>query len=109
MATPETMTAMELKLKTNLEQFMFDPHVEATWDAITQSYYDMLNGDVSLEDFAVKCDSINNTEERVARGELWVDVAIKHNGDEGFTYYPLRVSPTPVAPEETTDVEGDSN
>ena len=108
MPTPQQKTAMSEKLESNLRQFIFEPHNETTWEKITQSFYDLLNADVEVQSFAVKCDAENNILERVAAGELWCDIAIIHNGDKDFTYYALRVT-NKLALEGNGDVTSDSN
>lgn len=81
-------------------QFFGDPNTAEVRDKITQAYYDLLNSNVDLQEFVVVCDDTNNTTERVAANQLWVDIAIKWNGREDFTYYPIRIMP---AKEETND------
>lgn len=44
-----------------------------------------------LYDYAVQCDRANNTDERIDRNEMWVDVAIKPVKQAEFIYIPVRV------------------
>jgi hypothetical protein len=54
-----------------------------------------LNGLVglrALQDYAVQCDTDNNTPERIDRNELWVDIAIKPTKSVEFIYVPIRIT-----------------
>lgn len=44
-----------------------------------------------LEDFAVVCDSSNNTALRTSRNELWADIAIVPTKSINFIYVPIRI------------------
>lgn len=47
-----------------------------------------------IEDFAVVCDSTNNTTERRNRNELWADIAIVPTKSINFVYVPIRIQNT---------------
>jgi hypothetical protein len=44
-----------------------------------------------LYDYLVVCDGSNNTPERIARNELYVDIAIEPMKDVEFIYIPIRL------------------
>jgi phage tail sheath protein FI len=48
----------------------------------------------ALYDFAVVCDESNNTDSRIDRNELWVDIAIEPVKAVEFIYIPLRIKNT---------------
>ena len=50
--------------------------------------------EIALYDFAVVCDESNNTNARIDRNELYVDIAIEPTKAVEFIYIPLRVKNT---------------
>jgi hypothetical protein len=44
-----------------------------------------------ITDYLVVCDGTNNTAERIARNELYVDFAIQPTKDVEFIYIPIRL------------------
>lgn len=44
-----------------------------------------------LEDFLVVCDESNNTQERINRNELWMDIALVPTSSINFIYVPVRL------------------
>lgn len=85
-------------LKYNLDNlakpFLFEPNddqtrtnVQTTFDSFMQTLVTLR----ALYDYAVVCDSSNNTPERIDRNELWVDIAIKPAKAVEFIYIPIRI------------------
>jgi hypothetical protein len=44
-----------------------------------------------IYDYLVVCDNSNNTSDRIARNELYVDIAIEPMKDVEFIYIPIRL------------------
>lgn len=44
----------------------------------------------SIYDFLVICDETNNTPERIARNELWVEIVVQEADDVSATMIPIR-------------------
>lgn len=85
-------------LRFNLDKitrpFLFQPNDAQTRDAARITVERFLVGLVglrALEDFAVACNTDNNTAERRDRNELWIDIAIKPIKAVEFIYIPVRV------------------
>jgi phage tail sheath protein FI len=77
--------------------YIFEPNDKITRDEIKQACESLLLELVGLRalyDFAVVCDETNNTDARVDRNELWVDIAIEPVKAVEFIYIPLRVKNT---------------
>jgi len=77
--------------------YVFEPNDKITRDEIKQAVESLLLELVGLRalyDFAVVCDETNNTNSRIDRNELWVDVAIEPVKAIEFIYIPLRVKNT---------------
>ena len=74
--------------------FVFEPNDPITRNAITAVVNSLMNDLVAkrgITDYLVVCDSSNNTPERIARNELWVDVAVQPTKDVEFIYIPVRL------------------
>ena len=70
---------LSYNLDNILKPFLFEQNDSQTQSAVTAVVTGFLNGLVSLQgvqDYAVVCDSTNNTSARVAANQLWVDIAI---------------------------------
>ena len=85
-------------LKYNLDNlvkpFLFEQNDIQTRDSARVTVERFLNGLVglsALEDYAVVCDTSNNTPERRERNELWIDIAIKPIHSIEFIYVPVRI------------------
>ena len=85
-------------LKYNLDiivkPFLFQQNDQQTRDSAKLTVERFLSGLVTLralEDFAVLCDTSNNTPERRDRNELWIDIAIKPVKAIEFIYVPVRI------------------
>jgi hypothetical protein len=77
--------------------YIFEPNDKITRDEIKQAVESLLLELVGLRalyDFAVVCDESNNTNARIDRNELWVDIAIEPVKAVEFIYIPLRVKNT---------------
>ena len=77
--------------------YIFEPNDKITRDEIKQAVESLLLELVGLRalyDFAVVCDTSNNTPTRIDRNELWVDIAISPVKAVEFIYIPLRVKNT---------------
>ncbi len=74
--------------------FLHEQHDAQTRDSARITVERFLAGIAGLrgiDDFAVLCSEDNNTEDRVARNELWIDVAIKPVKAVEFIYIPVRI------------------
>jgi hypothetical protein len=74
-----------------MDPFMFEENNETTRETITNALYDYLNSNVDVREFAVQCNEINNTQDRIDAQELWIDIAAKCGAEKEFTYYPIRI------------------
>jgi len=75
-------------------QFLFEPNDKITRDQIKQLIESVLNDLIAkrgLYDYLVVCDTTNNTPDRIARNELYVDIAIEPMKDVEFIYIPIRL------------------
>ena len=75
-------------------QFLFEPNDKITRDqikAVVESVMNDLIAKRGLYDYLVVCDTSNNTPDRVARNELYVDVAIEPMKAVEFIYIPVRL------------------
>ncbi len=77
-----------------VEAFMFEPNDDVTRDAISGHLNLLLDSMVELDDYTVLVDESNNTEERIAKNELWIDLAIRPKGNIEFIMIPIRIGPT---------------
>ena len=78
-------------------QYIFEPNDEITRKEIKNQIEKELNSIQSnrgIYDYAVVCDSTNNTPDRIDRNELWVDVAIEPVKAVEFIYIPVRIKNT---------------
>jgi hypothetical protein len=74
--------------------YMFEPNDKITRDQIGAVISGSMNDLVSkrgIYDYLVVCDSSNNTSDRIARNELWVDIAIEPMKAVEFIYIPIRL------------------
>lgn len=89
------------KIKRDLRKasmvYLFEINDQITRDSI-KLMIDSYLGDIltrrGLYDFAVLCDTSNNTPVRIDRNELWVDIALKPAKSIEFIYIPIRVLTT---------------
>lgn len=92
---------MLCKIKRSLRKssmaFVFEPNDQITRDnlkAMVEGYLGDILIKRGLYDFAVLCDSSNNTPARIDRNELWCDVGIKPTKSAEFIYIPITVFST---------------
>lgn len=74
--------------------FLFEPNDKTTRDQIKrviESAFNDLVAKRGVYDYVVVCDTSNNTSDRIARNELYVDVAIEPMKDVEFIYIPIRL------------------
>jgi phage tail sheath protein FI len=77
--------------------FLFEPNDRITRNEIkaaAESLMLELVGQRALYDFIVVCDESNNTNARIDRSELWMDIAIEPVKAVEFIYIPLRLKNT---------------
>ena len=74
--------------------YLFEPNDKSTRDQIKTSIESAMNDLVAkrgIYDYLVVCDTSNNTSDRIARNELYVDIAIEPMKDVEFIYIPIRL------------------
>jgi hypothetical protein len=74
--------------------YLFEPNDKSTRDQIKNAIDSAMNDLVAkrgIYDYLVVCDTSNNTSERIARNELYVDIAIEPMKDVEFIYIPIRL------------------
>ena len=74
--------------------FLFEPNDKITRDQIANIVSGAINDLVAkrgVYDYLVVCDESNNTPTRIARNELYVDIAIEPMKDVEFIYIPIRL------------------
>lgn len=85
---------LRVLLSTIGNQFLFEPNDKITRDQVKQLIESLMNDLVAkrgIYDYIVVCDETNNTSERIARNELYVDIAIEPVKAVEFIYIPLRL------------------
>jgi phage tail sheath protein FI len=87
-------------------QFMFEPNDKITRDQVKAAVESILNDLVAkrgVYDYIVVCDETNNTSDRIARNELYVDIAVEPVRAVEFIYIPIRLkNPGTIAGGTTT-------
>ena len=74
--------------------YIFEPNDSITRKQIQKSFESVLNDLIAkrgITDYAVICDDSNNTSDRIARNELWIDIAIEPTRAVEFVYIPIRL------------------
>ena len=74
--------------------FLFEPNDKITRDQIKSVIEGAMNDLIAkrgVYDFLVVCDGSNNTRDRIARNELYVDIAVEPMKDVEFIYIPVRL------------------
>jgi len=82
------------QLNTLVRPFVFEPNDPITRSqvaAVCSSLFNDLIAKRGITDYLVVCDTTNNTPDRIARNELWVDVAIQPTKAVEFIYIPIRL------------------
>lgn len=75
-------------------QYLFEPNDKITRDQVKQTVDSVLNDLIAkrgVYDYLVVCDTSNNTPDRIARNELYIDVAIEPMKAVEFIYIPIRL------------------
>ena len=75
-------------------QFLFEPNDKIVRDQVKTVVESLLNDLVTkrgLYDYLVVCDLSNNTPDRIARNELYIDIAVSPVKDVEFIYIPIRL------------------
>ena len=74
--------------------FLFEPNDKGTRDQLKASIEGALNDLVAkrgIYDYLVVCDTSNNTPDRIAANQLYVDIAIEPMKDVEFIFIPVRL------------------
>ena len=77
--------------------FVFEPNDKITRDEIKEQMEQLLNDIVAkrgIYDYLVVCDETNNTNTRIDRNELYVDIAIEPVKAAEFIFIPIRLKNT---------------
>lgn len=85
---------LRVLLTTIGNQFLFEPNDKITRDQLKQLIESLLNDLVAkrgIYDYIVVCDETNNTPARIARNELYADIAIEPVKAVEFIYIPVRL------------------
>lgn len=85
---------LRVVLQALANQFLFEPNDKITRDQVKQVVESVLNDLIvkrGIYDYLVVCDTSNNTSDRIARNELYVDIAIEPMKDVEFIYVPIRL------------------
>jgi len=81
-------------LNTLAQPFLFEPNDQQTRQSVTSTFNSFMGNLVGLRalyDYAVVCDTSNNTPARIDANELWIDIAIKPEKAIEFIYIPIRI------------------
>lgn len=74
--------------------FIFEPNDTLTRNQVKQAFEQVFNDLIAkrgITDYVVVCDDTNNTSGRIARNELWIDIAIEPTRAIEFVYIPVRL------------------
>jgi hypothetical protein len=88
---------MRYTLDNAAKPFLFEQNDAHTRDAVRIVFERQLGNLVTLRglyDYLVVCDESNNTDDRIDRNELWIDIAIQPEKAIEFIYIPIRIVPT---------------
>lgn len=85
---------MRERLDKIVRPFIFEPNDTLT-RANVKDMIERFIGDIQAKrgiyDFAVVCDTSNNTPARIDKNELWIDIAIEPSKSAEFIYIPVRI------------------
>lgn len=85
------------RLAVITKPFVFEPNDKLTRDEVKQVVESLMNDLVAkrgLYDYAVVCDETNNTNDRIDRNELYIDIAIEPVKAVEYIYIPVRIQNT---------------
>ena len=88
------MNYISYNLNQILQPFLFEQNVTTTRSTVLSTvsrFFNSLVGLNGLYDYAVVCDTTNNTPERIDQNELWVDCAVQPVKSIEFIYVPVRI------------------
>lgn len=88
---------LKYQLDIIVKPYLFEQNDTQTRLAATNTVSAFFNGLVglrALNDYAVLCDTTNNTPDRIDANELWIDVAIQPLKAVEFIYIPVRLLAT---------------
>ena len=88
---------MRYQLDVIVQPFLFEPNDAQTRGNVKTVIDSFMSELVTLRgvtDFAVVCDSSNNTGSRIDRNELWIDIAVVPTKAIEFIYVPIRIKST---------------
>lgn len=80
-----------------VQQFLFENHTDSVEQAaadVVSKFMTSLIGLNAIQDFAVMCNSTNNTSSTKALKQLWIDVAFVPVESINFIYIPVRLETT---------------
>ena len=85
------------RLAVITKPFVFEPNDKLTRDEVKQVVEQLMNDLVAkrgLYDYVVVCDETNNTNDRIDRNELYIDIAIEPVKAVEYIYIPVRIQNT---------------
>lgn len=88
---------LRYRLEKMVKPFLFEPNDTQTRSAVVSMVEGFLADIVSkrgIADFVVQCDAGNNTNLRIDRNELWIDISIVPMKAIEFIYIPVRLKNT---------------
>lgn len=91
------MAYIRFQLERIVKPFLFEPNDSQTRNAVKSLVEGFLSDIVDkrgLSDFVVQCDTGNNTNARIDRNELWVDISVVPTKAVEFIYIPIRLKNT---------------
>lgn len=74
--------------------YLFEPNDASTRLNATATFDGFMSGILlqrGVYDYAVQCDSTNNTQARIDANELWIDIALEPTKSAEFIYIPIRL------------------
>lgn len=83
---------MQNKLQAVLEGFVGLLNDSETREKVVEAFYQVLNADIHVMEYAVICDERNNPPHVVAENQLYAHVRIREIGAEEFSLYELKIS-----------------
>ena len=85
------------RLAVITKPFVFEPNDKLTRDEVKQVVEQLMNDLVAkrgLYDYVVVCDETNNTNDRIDRNELYIDIAIEPVKAVEYIYIPVQIQNT---------------
>ena len=85
---------LRVVLRGLTNQFLFEPNDKITRDkakSVVEKLFNELVVKRGIYDYLVVCDTSNNDSARIARNELYIDIAIEPMKDVEFIYLPIRL------------------